>query len=140
MISFVVPGVPVSQPRQRHAIIAGKLRNYTPQNHPVQSFKAAVRLCASAANAGKPPATGPLLVECIFVFPRPKGKRWKNKPMVREYKSVKPDCDNITKALLDSCKGILWVDDAQIAVLNTSKFIASGDEQPHTEITVQELA
>lgn len=29
VVQFVVPAVPVAQPRQRHALVAGHVRNYT---------------------------------------------------------------------------------------------------------------
>ena len=38
MISLTVPGLPVAQPRQRHALIAGFVRNYTPKAAPVNAF------------------------------------------------------------------------------------------------------
>jgi Holliday junction resolvase RusA-like endonuclease len=109
-------------------------QNYTPAKHPANAFKAAVRLAA----AGSVTLHGPLFVSIKFIFPRPKGMRWKNKPMPRYAKTSKPDADNLAKAVLDALNGIVWDDDAQVFDLRIIKVVAGGDEQPRTEITVQE--
>ena len=142
VITFVVPAIPVAQPRQRHRIVttAGRsfATNYTPAKSPVNDFKASVRMAAWQAYSG-PPLEGPLSVQIIAVFPRPASKRWKNKPMLRFPKLSKPDADNIAKANLDALNGLLFVDDAQVARLLVEKWLASGDEQPHVEISVGSL-
>ncbi len=140
-IKFTVPAVPVAQPRQRHAIRGkGKrqfVSNYTPTKHPVNNFKATVRMAAQQYPIKM--FTGPLRVDCVFVLPRPQNKRWKTKPMPRYYHTTKPDKDNLEKAVLDALSGILWVNDSQVSAGDVIKFVAAGDEQPHVEITVSEL-
>ncbi len=134
---ITIPGLPVSQPRQRHAIIAGSVRNYTPLNHPVQSFKAVCKL-AVASRIGKPLA-GPVEVEIGFYFPRPSNKVWKTKPMLSEVKTTKPDLDNLAKAVMDSLNGVAWVDDAQVYRLTVSKWIVAGGEPIGTWIKIKEV-
>lgn len=138
-ISFTVPCVPVSQPRQRHRIqktaVGAFVRNYTPAKHRVNDFKATVRLAAAQAYSG-PPLTGPLSLTAVFVFPRPSRLLWKKRPMPRLPHSVKPDRDNCEKALLDALKGTLFVDDAQVCDGPIQKCYAAGDEQPHVEVVV----
>jgi Holliday junction resolvase RusA-like endonuclease len=82
MITFTIPAVPIAQPRQRMAIIAGRPRNYTPTAHPVNAFKALAKL-AYAKRTSYGPADGPLTVSITFIMPRPKNKVWKQKPMPR---------------------------------------------------------
>lgn len=57
-IAFVIPGVPIAQPRQRSrvACINGHTvtQNYTPTKHPVNTFKAAAKMAAEAAYCGEP--------------------------------------------------------------------------------------
>jgi len=137
-ISFTVPAVPVAQPRQRHRLIATKAgrtftHNYTPANHPVQAFKAAVQLAAHSAYHG-PPLEGPLHLMLTFLLPRPARLIWKNRPMPRLPHDKKPDLDNLLKSFTDALSSILWRDDAQIAATVLAKMYAAGDEQPATYV------
>jgi Holliday junction resolvase RusA-like endonuclease len=113
--------------------------NYTPANHPVNAFKAAVQMAAREAYRG-PVIDAPLAVRVIAVFPRPKGMVWKSKPMPRLLKVSKPDVDNCIKSLLDALNGILFRDDAQVCQLRIEKWIAAGDEQPHVEVVIEGLS
>lgn len=141
-ITFIVPAVPVAQPRQRHRIITSGARtfaqNYTPRDAPVGTFKATVRLAAQHAYKG-PPLTGPLRVDVLLVFPRPTNLIWKTRAMPRLRHAKKPDRDNCDKAVMDALKGLLWVDDSQACAGEVQKWIAAGDEQPHVRISVAEL-
>jgi Holliday junction resolvase RusA-like endonuclease len=139
MITFTIPAVPIAQPRQRMAIIAGRPRNYTPTTHPVNAFKALAKL-AYAKRTAYGPADGPLTVSITFIMPRPKNKVWKQKPMPRYCHIKKPDLDNLVKAVLDALNGLAWRDDAQIHTLHISKVVAAGDEQPHVQVRIAEEA
>lgn len=55
-------------------------------------------------------------VELDLCFERPKSV-----PKSRLFHTVKPDCDNAAKAVLDAANGILWVDDAQVISLRVIK-------------------
>ena len=59
--------------------------------------------------------------------------------MPRLQHAVRPDVDNLSKAVFDALTGILWFDDSQIAAADSQKVVAAGDEQPHVEITVFQL-
>lgn len=144
-VSFVVPAVPVAQPRAKATTIGGKARMYTPttrktadgerKSNGVAEFKATVRMAAKEYYSG-PPLTGPLRVDVTFVFPRHSNKVWKNKPMPRYHHTTKPDRDNLDKMILDSLTGLLWADDKSICQGTITKCHASGNEQPHVEINV----
>jgi len=141
-VVFTVPAIPVAQPRQRHrAFVAGghvRTQNFTPARHPVQAFKATVRLAASQAHIGAP-LEGPLALVATFVFPRPGRLCWKKRPMPRCWHHSKPDTENVLKALQDALTGLLWKDDAQIAEVRCSKVYAAGDEQPAVSVRVEQL-
>lgn len=138
-IHFTVPAVPVAQPRPRATAINGAARMYEAKNsHPVHAFKASVRMAASAAYGGAP-ATCPLAVFLVFVFPRPRSKFWKTRPMPRERHAKKPDIDNCVKSLLDALNGTLYLDDSQVTVCNVEKWIASGGERPGVYVTIISL-
>lgn len=138
MIHFHVPAVPVAQPRPRATAINGSARMYEAKSgHAVHTYKASVRMAAQKAHPGAPLET-PLKVTLVFVMPRPGRLRWKKRPMPRVPHTGKPDCDNLAKSTLDSLNGLLFADDSQVFDLDVSKWIASGDEQPHVEIMIQE--
>ncbi len=138
MLEFTVPSIPVAQPRQRTAVRGGFAMNYTPTKHPVNAFKASCQQALAAVYSGAP-IEGPLWVAIAFIMPRPKSMIWKTKPMPREFHTGKPDRDNLQKSVMDALNGLLWADDRQICDGTISKFIASGDEQPHVEISVCSL-
>lgn len=129
MIFFHVPAVPVAQPRQRHRImnVGGRsfAQNYTPTTHPINAFKAAVQLAASAAFQGSP-LTGPLMLTATFVLPR-------------HWHDTKPDAENLAKGMMDALTGIVWADDRQVAKALIAKFYASADEQPGVFVQVERL-
>ena len=69
---------------------------------------------------------GPVKVEAVFYLTR--------KPTVkRQYPTVPPDVDKITRSLLDSCKPV-WGDDSQVVRLEVSKVYATG--QPGVAVTI----
>lgn len=69
---------------------------------------------------------GALCVEMDFYFTRPKSVK-------RPYHTVKPDVDNLVKAVLDNGNEILWKDDRQIVQIIASKHYA---EEAKTVIKV----
>ncbi len=144
MIQFKVPGVPVAQPRVKATTRGGHAGVYTPtktstgKSNGVAEFKAALRLVASQHHTGALLA-GPLRVDVCCVFPRQASKIWKSKPMPRYRHVTKPDRDNLDKAVLDSLKGVLWIDDNQACSGFIQKWHCAGDEQPHTLVTIIEL-
>jgi Holliday junction resolvase RusA-like endonuclease len=141
-IEITIPGVPVAQPRQRTRIRGkGKTmfaQNYTPATHPVQDFKLAIRRAIQEAGITEV-WRGPVRVEWVAVFPRPSGKVWKTKPMPRYRHTSKPDRDNVDKAILDAMKGFILADDSQVCDGRMEKFVASGAEQPHVSIVIEEM-
>jgi len=143
VIEFVVPAVPVAQPRQRHrvAVFNGHTvaQNYTPTKAPVNAYKAAVQVACAAVYQGAP-LDGRLHAEFVFVFPRPQGMRWKKKPMPRAPMIGKPDLDNLIKATTDALNGLAFVDDARLCCTRATKWIASADEQPHVEVRIEEFS
>ena len=113
------------------------VHNYTPKSHPVNSFKAALKLFARQAYSG-PLIGSPIVLTIIFVLPRTKLLIWKTKPMPRvpHTARMRNDVDNLIKAVLDALTHILWSDDAQVYKVTSEKWIAAGDEPAHTEVTI----
>lgn len=138
-IAFVVPAVPVAQPRPRavggptgariHEVT--HIKNHETgerRPHPIAAYKATVRMVAQAAYSG-PPLGCPLKVTLECVFPA--------KRKTRVPKPTKPDCDNLAKSTLDALNGLTFKDDGQVVELVVRKWHAAGDEQPHVEVRIE---
>lgn len=136
--SFVVCGLPVAQPRQRHAVRGGgQVVNYTPGSSPVASYKAACRLEAGRHCAQ--PLVGPVALWLTFIFPRPKSRTSKRGPNPRLWKQAKPDIDNLIKSTCDALNGVAWRDDAQVAWCCVQKLDGTPDESARVEVRIAML-
>ena len=66
----------------------------------------------------------PLSVTLRFGLPVPKSftkKKCRQIETGELWHTVKPDCDNLTKSILDALNGVAWHDDAQIVNLSVHK-------------------
>ena len=139
---LTVNAIPVAQPRQRHRIVKTNntefVQNYTCKSDPVNAFKARIQHALAEVYNG-PPLDCALIIDILFIFPRPKGKVYKTKPMPPYPKTTKPDKDNLEKSVYDALNGLLYRDDSQIFAGNTIKLIASGNEQPRVIIKVSSI-
>lgn len=126
MIAFTIPCKPVAKARPR----MGRSRVYTPAK--TADFERAVALI------GKPyfsqPLEGPIKLSIAFNFAPPKSlSKVKQRLRLGHYHVQKPDLSNLVKGIEDGLNGIAWIDDCQIAVLETKK-IWSGADQIHVWI------
>lgn len=146
-IHITVPAVPVAQPRVKATSRGKHAGVYTPSTigkgddkrpHPIAAFKATVRLAAQEQYHRRP-MDGAVRVDVLFVFPRQSARIWKTKPMPRYRHIIKPDRDNLDKAVLDSLSGLIFADDCQACSGTIDKWHASGDEGPHCVITITPL-
>ena len=137
-ITIRIDAIPVAQPRQRHRVIQANGRafatNYLPKSDPVNTFKAACQMTVSSLNIDL--ITEPVIVDFVFVMPRPKRLDGKTKPQGRVPHGSKPDKDNLAKSVFDSLNGILWRDDSLIYDGRLAKFYAAKNENPHVELTI----
>lgn len=139
-LEITIPGEPVSQPRARAAIVGGHARMYSPKGGS-SDYKATIRLAAAAAFTDAP-LKCPMLVDCEFVFRRPKGHfrtgrhAAELKPTAPLRHTTKPDIENVAKAVLDALSGVVWHDDRQVSHLTLQKWYVNDDEQPHTKIMI----
>jgi len=108
----------------------------TKKDHPIVAFKATVRLAFERKFSGSPFLT-PLRVDCCFVMPRPQKLMRKSDPAGRIPHAQKPDRDNLDKAVLDSLKGIVWIDDCQASSGLIEKWWAAKDESAHVVICIR---
>jgi Holliday junction resolvase RusA-like endonuclease len=91
---------------------------------------------------GRPPLTGPLMLEAEFRFPRPMS-HWRSgsfagdlKRSAPTYCKTRPDLDKLLRAVGDAITGIVCVDDAQLGEINAVKVYGV----PGLDVFVCELA
>jgi Holliday junction resolvase RusA-like endonuclease len=133
MITFRVLGEPVAQPRAKATVFSGKARMYTPAGR-VLPFKQAVAYEYIAAGGVR--HEGPVMLHIECVHARPKSRTKTRSANVREYKTTRPDTDNIKKAVMDALTGVAYRDDSQVVDDRTQKFYAADGEPAHTLIVI----
>jgi len=72
---------------------------------------------------GNEPFRGPITLRIEFIFSRPRG-HWGKRgllPSAPTYKTTKPDIDKLVRGALDAMKGVVYVDDAQVVGIATTK-------------------
>jgi Holliday junction resolvase RusA-like endonuclease len=114
-IRFKLNPIPKGRPR------IGNGRAFTPAK--TRQFENEVKILAKywmRINQKKDPLRGPLEVLIHFHLKKPK-------TVTRELPSVKPDLDNLMKAVFDGCNEILWVDDSQICMVSCVKTYTPGE-------------
>jgi Holliday junction resolvase RusA-like endonuclease len=110
-LSFWVGGVPVQQGSK--TVFNG--RAVDSNQKLLRPWRAKVADAARAANAGRDPLDGPVLVVLEFRFVRPKSVK-------RAHPTVKPDLDKLARAVLDSLTTArVYKDDAQVVSLWPTK-------------------
>ena len=149
MIRLIVKAVPVAQPRAKATSRGAHAAMYSPTTvktkagrkaHPIVAFKNAVRAAARGQGfQGENLIDSALRVDCCFVFPRPQRLLRKNDPKGRIPHTIKPDRDNLDKAVLDSLTGLVWVDDCQASTGLVEKYYAAADEVSHVAIVITKL-
>lgn len=144
-LSFFATGSPKGQPRVRAFVRGRHAGVYDPGT--ADTWKQCVMLAAKQAMAGeymRPLFTGPLRVDLVVVFARPKshmtGKGFV-RPASPMWHTQKPDADNLAKGIFDALTQIqMWHDDAQICHTLISKRFAALDEASGVHITITLLA
>ena len=145
-IAFRVDTLPVAQPRPRVTTRGGFAQAYTPSDHPVHDFKLDVIAACRQAYDGDVLDMA-FFMAVMFYFKRPGNKIWKAKSMPNEWKTTKPDLDNLVKPIKDCLTGIVWTDDNRIVDLRATKVICAGthidgqyhEEKPGCEILIRGL-
>lgn len=141
-LAFFVEGlVPVAQPRHRSGIDwrTGRSRVYRDDSHPIHGWRAAVELQGRAAIGRRPRLQPPLELRVLFAFPRTAALTWRRRPMPRCWKTTKPDCSNLLKALEDALNGVVWDDDAGVCRVVVDRVHVAGGEAPGAHVTIREL-
>lgn len=103
---------------------------YTPEK--TVRYESTVALFASQAMAGRSALEGPLSLVICATWEWPAS--WSvRKRAANQFKISRPDADNIIKACCDAMNGIVYHDDAQVAMLSAAKMYG---DKPGVEISV----
>lgn len=131
-VDFTVYGDPQGKARPRVTMHG----TYTPKK--TRDYEKHVLLSYDMQCAGAMfPADAALQVVINAYFPIPKsaGKRKRDRMQEGEIRpKVKPDLDNIAKAICDALNGNAWRDDAQVVSLHVQKYY---DEKPRCEVQIR---
>ena len=125
MISFFAPGQPAAQGSKTYL---GKGRMIEGSKK-LKPFRAVVTLTAREAMGNRPLMTGPVAVEVVFKFVRPKSHfgSGKNSDVLRDDAPDRPighnlgDVDKLQRSVLDAMTGAVFLDDSQVASIEAHK-------------------
>ena len=135
-VYFVVTGKPVGKGRPRASTRGGFVRMYTDAK--TLGYEAAIADEAARAMSGAEPFETPMQMQVSCYYPIPKSwpKKIKQEAIDEEvFPKVKPDLDNVVKAILDALNGVVYRDDAQVVNLVATKRYAT---EPRVEVYVFE--
>lgn len=120
-LEFPVEPTPKGRPR-----FTRNGRPYTPLE--TVAFERIIAGYARQQYGTRTPLCGALMVSIAFLFIRPKSVK-------RILHTVKPDLDNLIKAVTDPLNKILWNDDAQIVRIEATKsYLNQGSPMIHMKI------
>jgi Holliday junction resolvase RusA-like endonuclease len=136
-INFHIPGQPVGKGRPRIGKVGAHARMFTPSK--TVSYESTVALFAAQAMAGRPLLTGPVNLQMRVDFAIPASWSMKKQRAAEAgliLPKVKPDADNVIKAVCDAINGVVWVDDVQVVDLTLKKRYSV---QPGVAVRIDEL-
>ncbi|QDP52976.1 MAG: hypothetical protein Unbinned4118contig1001_10 [Prokaryotic dsDNA virus sp.] len=119
---FTVPGDPIPKARARSFRTATGIAHYTPQR--TKQYERDIQTLAAQYARNKPPPKTPIRLTVIAIFKRPKYLQKKSSPVGLVPHCVRPDLDNVLKAVKDSLNGILYEDDGQVCSIRAECFYA----------------
>lgn len=135
-VYFVIDGPAVGKGRPRVSTIAGRPRMYTPAK--TVAWERLVAEAAGNAMGNLLPSPHPWSVRIVIFAPIPASWSRKRQEAAKRGEEVpgKPDLDNVAKAVLDACNGVLYEDDKQVCRLRVEKAYST---DPRTEVYAHEV-
>lgn len=135
VISFVLSGDVVPKARPRFTVNG---RVYTPAK--TKAYERAIGHAAKISTLNRTIPTGALVVTVEAVLGVPRSWTAKRRQSALDGTTrpdrARADLDNIVKAVLDGCNGILWADDRQVCEIHATK---SYGPEPYLRVTVRAL-
>ena len=114
---FTIPGKPQGKARPR---VRRDGHTYTPTQ--TAQYEEFVRFCWRCAGAVKLDGAISALILARYPVPKRDSKKTQNAKICGEIPcTIKPDCDNIAKIVLDALNGLAYDDDSQVTELEVHK-------------------
>lgn len=135
-IIFEVEGKPFGKQRPKFSRRGRFITTYTP--HETVEYERKVRE-SYRIKYGKYKLRSPVEANIIAYYKIPSGiSKVKRKKMLEKeiLPQIKPDTDNIAKAILDPLNKIVYEDDAQVVKLNIEKYYS---DEPKVVIEIKEV-
>lgn len=132
MIAFTIPGQPQGKGRPRVGKAGQHARMFTPAK--TVAYEGLIAHAAQQARGDAPLIEGAAAVELSLrcAVPASWSKRKQAQALLGEIRpTTKPDADNVLKAVLDGCNGVLWRDDVQVVDVLVRKHY---DATPRVEV------
>ena len=141
MIHVVIPGKPAPMPRTRPAR-GGRM--IWPKAYRIWREAAHVLLASQARQERWAPVAGPVGIEIVATWPRPRQRpAWMPAEVwatgLRARRPVRPDGDNVAKTAADTLNGLAYADDGQITDWDLGCWVAARGEAPSTTIIVRSV-
>lgn len=138
---FTIPGKPQSKERARVCCDprTGRVHSYTPERTAV--YEALVRQYYKISH-GPYYGKDALAVEIAAFYAIPKSYSKKKTAEICGKclrPTVKPDCDNIIKSILDALNGLAYSDDSQIASVTCGKYYAMSGEDARVTVKIERI-
>ncbi len=141
MVNLTIPLEPVPKGRPRFSVMSRynscHVTTHTPPK--TKRFEQDVALFYIQSNSPKFEQGTPISVTIEFGMAIPKSTTKKKRSEMLQgliHHTVKPDLDNLTKAVLDALNDLAWHDDAQIVELNVLKVYT---ESPYIQISIKKI-
>lgn len=133
-ITFIVNGDPIGKHRHRSMVLPnGMIHNYNSTTNTRYEKLVAMeykRQCSGIYFVGELE----VIINAFFGVPKSWSKRKKEQALNGEFRpQSKPDCDNVSKIILDSLNQVAFDDDKQITDLHTHKYYSN---EPRVEVAI----
>lgn len=119
---FVVEADPVGKGRPRAFRVGTGVRMHTPPK--TKAYETTIAFAAKLAMRGQPLLSGPVSAVMRFSLPIPPSwshRKAQEASLGLTLPTVVPDLDNLVKAILDACNGVVFEDDKQVVRLCLTK-------------------
>jgi len=135
---FIIEIVPEAWRRARVMRLARGVRHFTDSK--TRSYEAQIAFAAKLAMRGQPLLSGPVSAVMTFSLPIPASwslRKAQEASLGQTLPTVAPDLDNLAKAVLDGCNGVVFEDDRQVVKLCLTKRYA---DKGRVAVSFEEIA
>ena len=142
VLLFRVNGTPQGKARPRVSTANGFTRAYTPAKTRKYEQDVAREAKLAAITQGWKISDEPIVLVITAWFQIPKSwPKWKKEKAKAGdlYPTVKPDADNIGKAIADALNGIVYADDSQIVGFISQKRYCRKSNESHVMVAVERM-